>query len=59
MCNISGLELRDNERVEGMIQSPAEVFPIRSLSVLQYLHSCEGVQVRAGFAQCPDQSMYW
>ena len=59
MCNISGPELRYNERVGGMIQSPVEVFPIRYLSVLQFLHSCEGVQVRAGFVQCPDQSMYW
>ena len=59
VCNISGPELRDNERVGGMIQSPVEVFPTEYLSALQFLHSCEGVQVRAGFAQCPDQSMYW
>ena len=59
MCNISGPELRDNERVGGMIQSPVEVFPTEYLSVLQFLHSCKGVQVRAVFMQCPDWSMYW
>ena len=59
MCKISGLALRGNERGGGMIQSPVEVFPIKYLSVLQFLHSCKGVQVRAVFMQCPDWSMYW
>ena len=59
MCKISGPVLRDNERVEEMIQSPSEVFPIKYFSVLQFLHSCKGVQVRAVFMQCPDWSMYW
>jgi hypothetical protein len=59
VCNISELVLKDSERVGEMIQLPAEVFPIENLSVLQFLHSCEGVQVRAGFVQCPDWSMYW
>ena len=59
MCNISGPVLKDSERVRDMIQSPAEVFPIKYLLVLQFIHPCKGVQVRAGFAQYPDQSMYW
>ena len=59
MCNILGPVLRENERGGEMIQSPAEVFPIKYLLVLQFLHSCKGVQVRAVFEQCSDQSMYW
>ena len=57
MCNISGPEIRDNERGGGMIQSPVEVFPIKYLLVLQFLHSCKGVQVRAELVQYPDWSM--